>query len=222
MTDKPNPPSGNGYVRMMWIVLAVFVVLGVFGNAVVRAIAVLGAAYAIWNLVMLVPGKVSKALEGRSRLVFTVAAAALFPLILSLYFLQGASGIDLWASIRYFAGWYALIPLAIIAFISQAVGRSIIDKDHPVTGLLVVAYLLFVIMSLGYHGIDLGRDEDGYSTSDPIDPARLKAQQRAGYHFVVYWLYICVSYFGIAIGMARRRAEWRKLDAAVARSKEVK
>jgi hypothetical protein len=207
---------------MMWIVLAVCAVLRVFGNAVVRVIAVLGAAYAIWNLVVLVPGKVSRALEGRARLAFTIAAAILFPLILSLYFLQAASGFDPWASVQYFAGWYAMIPITIIGYISMSAGRSMIDKDNPVTGLLIAACLLFVPMFLGFHGIDLGRDEEGYSTSDPIDPATLKAKQRAGYDFVVYWVYICISYIGIAIGFARRRAEERKLDAAVARFRERK
>jgi len=222
MTDRPSPPANDPNVRLMWIVLAVCAVLAVFGNAVVRVIAVLGAAYAIWSLITVVPGRISRALEGRSRLAFTLAAAVLFPLILSVYFLQGASAFDPWASIRYLAGWYALIPIAIIGYISMAAGHTMTDKDHPVTGLLILAYLLFVIISLGYHGIDLGKDEDGYSTSDPIDPVALKAQRQAGYHFVVYWCYICISYVGFSIGMARRRAEWRKLDAVLARSREPK
>jgi len=202
----------------MWIVLAVCAVLWVFGNALVRVFAVLGLAYAIWNLVLIVPGRVSRALESQSRLAFTLAAAFVFPLILSLYFLQGASRFDPWASIQLFAGWYALIPIAIIAFIGQSVGYSMIDKYHPVTGLLVVACLLFVIMFLGYHGIALGSDEDGYST-DPIDPVELKARRQAGYHFVVYLFYVCVSYIGIAAGIARYRAELRRLDAAIARNR---
>jgi hypothetical protein len=75
-------------------------------------------------------------------------------------------------------------------------------------------------MYLGYHSVSLSTNDDGYTVSDPPDPVVLKAKQKAGYDFVVYWLYVGISYAGITYGLAKQRAEQRRIDSALARSRQ--
>jgi hypothetical protein len=194
-------------------VLAVCVLLALVGHPLIRVFAEFGAAYAVWNLVMIVPGRVSRQLEGQRRLAFTILVAFFFPLVLSLYFLQGATDFDPWSAVRYFAGWWALVPMGIIGSATIGVGEKMIDKDHPITGMLLTACVLFGIMYLGYHGVNLSTDEEGYATADPPDPVVEKAKHRAGYDFVIYWIYVTLSYAGIAYGLYKQRAQQRKLEA---------
>lgn len=192
------------YCKTMCAVLVLGIVLAVYGNPLTRGFGELVVAYAIWNLVVCVPGAVSKRLQGRNRAFFMVAAALLLPMLLSLYFLQEAVAFDPWSSLLYFADWYALLPVVIIGYLSMAAGHTLVDKQHPVTGLLIAACLLFVPMYLAFYGIDLRLDDDGTTYAGPPDNVVLRAKQRAGYDFVVYWLYIVISYSGIVYGVLKR------------------
>jgi len=186
----------------MLVLLIVSIGIAVVARPMVRAFAEFGAAIAVWNLVIGVPGKVSRRLEPPIRYWLTLGLAFALPALLSIYLLQYATDFAPWVSLQYFADWYALIPLGIVVLLSYAAGERMIDREHPVTGLLIIACLLFVPMYLGLHGVTLGSDEDG-APNEPTNPVVLKAMRRAGYHFTIYWLYIVVGYAAMIAGSVK-------------------
>jgi hypothetical protein len=119
--------------------------------------------------------------------------------------------------LRYFVGWYALITVGIVALLCYGAGENMIDHDHPVTGLLIAACLLFVPMYLGLHGVNVGSDEDG-TPWDPPDPVVLKAMQSAGYHFTIYCLYLVIGYAAMCIGLIKGRHEMSRFRSPKAPS----
>lgn len=171
---------------------------------IVRAAALIGAVIAGWWVIYYGSEVAVTRLSGASRLIFKVAIAVLFPLVLSMYFLKNTPHPTFTGIFGGKLNIYFLIALAVIGWISWAIAEHRTKThDQNLRLFLIAAVVLFVISFMGYNGVDIGTDDElsgGYGDSEYIADSKA-----TGRFFGQFMLYVCVSYAGLLIGIRQAR-----------------
>ena len=135
------------------------------------------------------------------KLILQIVIALVVPLFLSGIFFYEAT--PTWSTFQRF-NWSLLLPISIIGWLSWKYGE-VIDDEVPVRNFLIAAAILFVWCWFRRKGMYFEGSFDGESSDMFINSKVAKNPSVAAYYFVLYLLYILVSYASLLLRFKKSR-----------------